>query len=265
MRRTAGAVLVTVAALAATTAVSWGGEATVAPNGDFLMMDADFSSAVAGTKAKPRPTTLKFHHMFGNYRDGSTRGGTDVISVRTPRGMTTNSGLVATCPLPASTADVKADRCPAASRVGTGTALADARSFGVADPVPATVTAYNGAEHNGNPTFILQGVAKIGANNVITEFDFENRKATGKFGSELRTFDAFAAPPPDPNAPGIALNKLDLAVGKTINTRVGGKRVKRGYIETPTTCPASGWAFEEEFTFVNATSLKAPDVMACTK
>ena len=255
----------TVAALAATPAVSYGGEATVGPEGDFLMMDADLSSPVAGTKAKPRPATLTFHHMFGNYRDGSTRRGTDVISVRTPRGMAINAELFATCPLPASDADIKPDRCSAASRVGTGTALADARSFGIADPVPATVTAYNGADHNGNPTFILQGVAKVGANDVVTEFDFENRKATGKFGSELRTFDAFAAPPPDPNAPGIALNKLDLKVGKTVNARVRGKRVKRGYIETPTTCTGAGWAFEEEFTFVNGTSLKAADVQSCTK
>jgi hypothetical protein len=247
------------------TAVSYGGEATVAANGDFLMMDADFSSVVAGTKAKPQPATLTFHQMFGNYRDGSQPRGVPTIVVRAPRGMTLNGDLAGECPLPASDADIKADRCSASSRVGTGTALADARSFGIADPVPARVTAYNGPVRSGNRTFILQGVATVGGSEVVTEFDFENRRGTGRFGAELTTFDAFASPPADPNAPGITLNKLDLKVGKTVNTRVRGKRVKRGFFETPTTCTGSGWAFEEEFKFADGTSLKAGDVMSCTK
>lgn len=238
------------------------GEATILPDGDFLTVDIDLSSPVAGTRSTPRPVTLNFHHMFGNYRTGQQGGGVQFISVRLPRGMTTNGDLFAQCPLPASSADVRADRCSAASRVGTGTALADARSLGIQDPIPATVTAYNGADRNGRPTLILQGVATIGGNRVVTEFDFETLRASRPFGTEVRTFDAL---PNDPPGPAIALNKLDLRVGKTVNTRVRGRRVRRGYVEAPTSCPRSGWAFEEEFIRADGSSLKAGDVMACTR
>ena len=264
MRRQAAMFLLTLGALAATSAVSYGGEATVLPDGEFLTVDVDLSSPVAGTRAKPRPVTLNFHHMFGNYRSGAQGRGVQTISVRLPRGLTTHPELVGECPLPTSNSDIKPDRCPASTRVGTGTALADARSFGIADPVPATVTAYNGAKHNGNPTLILQGVAMIGSTPVTMEFNFDSLRATGLFGIELRTFDPFPSPS-DPNAPSIALNKLDLTAGKNVNTRVRGKRVKRGYIEAPTSCPRSGWAFEEEFVRADGTSLKAGDVMPCTK
>ena len=236
MRRQVATVLLALGALASTSAASYGGEATVLPDGDFLMMDVDLSSPVAGTRANPRPVTLNLHHMFGNYRESSPPRGVDTISFRLPRGMTTHPELVGECPLPTSNADIRADRCPASSRVGSGTALADARWFGIQDPVPATVAAYNGAEHDGNPTLILQGVANIGGNQVVREFDFDSLRARGRFGVELRTFDPFPSPPPGPSAPDLALNKLDLRAGRTVNTRVRGRRVKRGFIEAPTSC-----------------------------
>jgi hypothetical protein len=264
MRRQLATALVALGALASSGAAGYGGEATVLPNGDFLIADIDLSSPIPSARAKPRPATLTFHHMFGNYREGSQPRGVDTISVRLPRGMTTHPGLVGECPLPTSNADVRADRCPASSRVGTGTALADARSLGVADPIPATVTAYNGAEHEGNPTLVLQGVATIGGSQVVTEFDFDTLRARGRFGIELRTFDPFPSPP-GPGGAAIALNKLDLRAGRTVITRVRGRRVKRGFIETPTSCTRSGWAFEEEFVRADGSSLKASDVMSCAR
>ena len=262
MRRQAFTVLLTLGALAATGGVSHGGEATVAPNGDFLMLDADLSSPIAGTRATPRPVAFNFHHMFGNYRTGEQGEGVQRITVRLPRGLVVNPDLVGECPLPTSSQDVRPDRCPASSRVGTGTALADARSAGVAEPIPATVTAYDGPARNGRPTLILQGVAMVGTTQVTTEFDFENVPASGRFGSEVRTFDPT---PSEPAGPTISLNKLDLRVGKTVTRRVRGRRVRRGYLEAPTTCPRSGWAFEEEFLRNNGTTLTAGDVMPCTR
>ena len=265
MRKQAAAVLLAAGLLGGASATSHGGEAAVDDRGNFLATDVDLAPPVAGTRSKPQPATLTFHHMFGNYLDGSQRGGTSGISVRLPRGMRTNPQLVRQCPLPTSDAEIRDDRCPAASRVGTGTALADARSLGVPNPVPARVTAYNGAESNGAPTFILQGVATVSGNKVVTEFDFVERRGSGRFGIELATFDPYPSPPADPNAPGIALNKLDLTAGKTINTRVRGRRVRRGYLETPTSCTSRGWAFEEEFRFSDGSMLRAGDVMACTR
>ena len=265
MRKQAAAVLAAAGAMACWAAPSYGGEAAINDRGDFLVMDADLAPPVAGTRARPQPATLSLHQMFGNYRDGSQPPPLSTITVRLPRGMAFNTDLVRACPLPTSDAEITSNRCPSSSRVGNGTALADARDFGIPAPVPARVTVYNGAERSGTPTLILQGVATVAGNEVVTEFDFLQRRGSGRFGVELVTFDPFPSPPVDPNAPSITLNKLDITVGRTVNTRVRGRRVRRGYLETPTSCTSRGWAFEEEFEFAAGGTLKAGDVMACTR
>jgi hypothetical protein len=266
-RKTAATLLVAIGVLGATSAISYGGEAAVDGDGNFLVMDADVFPPVAGTKAKPQPVTLSFHQMYGNYRSGKQPPRNTTIAVRLPKGMASHPELFATCPLPKSDADIKASRCSSASRVGTGTALADARSLGVNDPVPAAVTAFNGEKNAaGHSTLILFGVATVGGAPVTTEYDFESKSSpTGGFGLQLITFDPYPRPAPDPNAGFITLNKLDLDVTKTVNGKVKGKRVKRGYLESPTSCPRAGWAFDEEFALSTGPTLKAPDFVACTK
>ena len=263
MRRKTALLLLVVGALGMTSAESLAGEAAIDNDGNFLVMDADVSPPVAGTKAKPQPVTLTLHQMFGNYRSGQQPPRSTSIAFRLPKGMTTHPEFVGACPLPKSDADIKVSRCSSASRVGTGTALADARSLGVNDPVTAKVTAFNGEKNSdGNPTLILFGEAQVGASTVTVEYDFESKRAaTGGFGLQLITFDPFPSPPPDPNSGFITLNKLDLKVAKTV-TR---KKVKRGYLEAPTSCPRAGWAFREEFALVNGQSLLAPDQVACVK
>jgi hypothetical protein len=259
--------LVAIGVLGVTSAISYGGEAAVDSDGNFLMMDADISPPIAGTKAKPQPVTLSFHQMFGNYRNGKQPPLSTSLAVRLPKGMTSHPELFPTCPLPKSDADIKASRCSSGAKVGTGTALADARSLGVQDPIPATVTAFNGEKNAaGNPTLILFGEATVGGNPVTTEYDFESKNSpTGAFGLILITFDPYSSPPQDPNAGFITLNKLDLKVAKTVNGKLKGKRVKRGYLEAPTTCPRAGWSFSEDFALSNGATLKAPDIVACTK
>jgi len=265
MRKQAAAALIAAGALGIAAAPSYGGEATIDGSGNFLMLDTDLAPPVAGTRSKPQPVTLTLHQLFGNYRSGAQPPNTSGIVFRLPRGMRANTDLVGTCPLPAADADIRSNRCSTASRIGTGAAIADARDFGINDPVAARVTAYNGAERNGSPTLIIQGVATIGGGEVVTEYDFVQGRGSGRFGIVLTTFDPVPGPAADPNGPAITLNKLDLRVGKTINTRVSGRRVRRGFLETPTTCPRSGWAFEQEFTFAAGGSLKAGDVVPCTR
>ena len=267
MRTKAGvAVLAAAGVLAAMTGTSYGGEAGIDNDGNFLVADADVSPPVAGTKKKPQPVTLDFHQMFGNYRTGNQPPRSTDLAVRLPRGMTIHPDFVGECPLPKSDADIRDDRCSASSRVGTGTALADARNLGFADPIPATVTAFSGAAHNGNPTLLLQGVVTVGGAKVTVEYDFDVvDAASGGFGLRLITFDPFPSPAPDPNSGYITLNKLDLKVGKNVKRRVSGKRVGRGYLEAPNTCSKAGWAFREEFILVTGATLLAPDTVACTK
>ena len=181
--------------------------------------------------------------------------------------MTSHPEFVGACALPKSDADVKVDRCPASSRVGKGTAVADARSLGVNDPVSATIDAYSGEENAaGNPTLILIAVAKVGGSDVVVEYDFESRNVgPAPYGIALVTFDPYPSPPPDPNAGFITLNKLDLKVRRNVTRTQKGKRVKRGYLEAPTTCPRAGWSFREEFEQIDAATLMAPDVVACVK
>jgi hypothetical protein len=267
MRTKAGvAALAAACVLGATTGTSYAGEAGIDNDGNFLTADADVSPPVAGTKKKPQPVTLDFHQMFGNYRTGKQPPRSTEIAVRLPRGMTLHPDFVGECPLPATDADIRADRCSASSRVGAGTALADARNLGLPDPIPATVTAFSGAAHNGNPTLLLQGRVTFGGSTVVVEYDFEVvDAASGGFGLRLVTFDPFTSPPPDPNSGYITLNKLDLKVGKNVKRRVSGKRVGRGYLEAPNTCSKAGWAFREEFTLVTGATLLAPDAVACTR
>jgi hypothetical protein len=265
--KTAAALLVAIGVMGATSAISYAGEAGIDGDGNFLTFDADISPPVAGTKAKPRPVTLTVHQMFGNYRNGKQPPRSTTLAVRLPKGMTTNAGMFEACPLPKSDADIKVSRCSAESQVGTGTALADARNLGVNDPVPATVTAFNGEKNAaGNYTFILFGEADVAGTKVTTEYDFEMKKGGAGFGNQLVTFDPYSSPPPDPNAGYITLNRLDLKVGRTVKSKVPGhKVVTHGYEEAPTSCPKKGWAFREEFTLVTGSTLLAPDFVACTK
>jgi hypothetical protein len=265
-RGRAAALLGAVVTLGCASAASYAGEAAIDNDGNFLTVDADLSPPVAGTKSRPQPVTLTIDQMYGNYRTGKQPPLNTTIAVQLPRGLTTHPEFVGACPLPKSDADIKASRCSASARVGIGTALADARSLGLNDPVPAKVTAFNGEKNAaGNSTLILFGEAAIGGNTVTVEYDFELKKAAAPFGTQLVTFDPYAMPPPDPNAGFITLNKLDVQTGKTVTRKLRGKRVKRGYLEAPTTCPRAGWAFGEDFALVTGATLKAPDFVSCVK
>jgi hypothetical protein len=262
MRRTTIALLVAVAALGALSASSYAGPAAIDADGNFLMVDGELLPPIAGTRARPQPVTLTFHMMYGNYRTGAQPPSADTLAVRTPRGMTVDPTVAARCALPKSDADITSTRCGAATRVGSGTALADARSFGIANPIPATIAVFNGAAHSGHPTLILQGKAMLGGTPAVMEYDFEYlNRPTGPYGLHLITFHPYTAPPANPNAGFITLNKLDVTIGKTV-TRKG---VKAGYFRAPTTCTSAGWASDAEFALNTGAVLKATNVVPCVK
>jgi hypothetical protein len=147
--------------------------------------------------------------------------------------------------------------CPKGSKVGTGSATADARPI-VADPVNATVTAYNGKRIDGHRTFLLYIVPEIGSPFLVP-------------GTETRR-DFIEFPVPlIPTLPGQA-NALPTfftikAGGKITKTRRvnGSKRgVTINYFSNPRSCNG-GWPWQFDFTYENGEQLSATDEAPCKK
>jgi hypothetical protein len=246
------------AILGATSGSAQAGNAAIDADGNFLI--------VASTARRPQPVTLELHQMFGNYRNGRQPPAATELRVSLPRGARVNAGFAGRCPLPTSQADIRADRCPASSRIGSGDATADARSLGVPGAIPATLTAFNGAAFQGDPTFILQGQARIGGTTVVNEFDFRIRRGgSSPFGLQAVTFDPFTPPPAAPGAGNVTLNALNLRIGKTVRRRFRGRRIPRGVIEAPTSCPRTGWSFASRFTLEGGSVLDARDTSPCRR
>lgn len=264
MRRVGGVLIAVAAIFAATSSSSYAGEPAIDDDGNFLMTDISLSPPVKSTGARPRPATLEYHHMYANYRNGQQPPRATELMVQLPSGLRLNDGYAGRCPLPTSDADIRSNRCPASSRIGSGDALADARSLGVTAPVPATLRAFNGARFQGNPTLILQGEARIGTSTIVQEFDFVVRRGgASPFGLQAVTFSPYQTPPPAPGAGYTTLNELNLRIGKTVRRRLRGKLVRRGFLETPRSCPSRGWSFGSRFTLEGGSVLDARDTSPC--
>jgi hypothetical protein len=266
MRRIGAVLLAGSAILGAATVPAHAGDVAIDDDGNFLMTDVSMSPARTSTTRRPQPVTLELHQMFGNYRTGRQPPPNTRLTVSLPRGALVNAGFAGRCPLPTSQAQVRADRCPASSRIGGGDALADARNLGVPGPIPARLTAYNGAQFQGAPTFILQGVAQVGGNTIVNEFDFVIRRSgSPPFGLQAVSFDPFPSPPPAPGAGNVTLNELNLRIGKTVRRRFRGRRIPRGVIEAPRNCPRAGWSFASEFALEGGSVLNARDTSPCRR
>jgi hypothetical protein len=242
------------------------GDTAIDADGNFLMTDVSMSPARTSTARRPQPVTFELHQMFGNYRNGRQPPRSAELTVSLPRGATVNPSFAGRCPLPTSDADVRADRCPASSRIGGGDATADARNLGVPGAIPVALTAYNGAPFQGDPTFILQGEARVGGNTIVNEFNFRFRRSgSSPFGLQAVTFDPYTSPPPAPGSGYVTLNALNLRIGKTVRRRFRGRRIPRGVIEAPRTCPRAGWSFASRFTLEGGSVLDARDTSPCRR
>ena len=266
MRRIGAVLLAGTAMLAATSTAGYAGETAIDDDGNFLITDVSLSPPKRSTSRVPQPVTFELHQMYGNYRDGRQPPVATELRVQLPAGLRLNAGYAGRCPLPRSDAEIRADRCPASSRIGTGDALADARNLGVPGPIPAELTAYNGAPFQGSPTLILQGEARVGGSTVVTEFDFVIRRGgASPFGLQATTFDPYPTPPPAPGAGYITLNELNLRIGKTVRRRFRGRRIRRGFMEAPRSCPSRGWSFSSRFTRGDRSTLEAIDTSPCVR
>jgi hypothetical protein len=166
--------------------------------------------------------------------DGTSPSPTQQIVVSLPAGMSRNTGAFATCD-PAALQAQGPRGCPDTSRIGTGTAVFDARPL-VTDPVNATVTIFN-APGGGvllyvfpdlGPTFVVEG-RPVGASTLV-----------------------FDLPPvfTVPAAPNAALRDLRLTFVSA-------------YLVNPPYCPATGWTWGFSFTYANAEQLSLSVTVPC--
>lgn len=234
------------------------GEATIDGEGEVLVFDVDVFPPRAASPGAPGAVTLDFHHYFSG--EGPQRS----MSIRLARGLGTNAHLFVRCRLPESQADTAADRCPRASRIGSGTALVDTHLISDQRQMGAELTAFNGERRDGIPTLIVRAVARGGGRTIVRELDFHVRRiARGRFGLELTLFD----PVPNPAGAGpggFILRTLDLRVGRTATRRSRGRFRKVPYWVAPRTC-SGFWSFEETLSPATSAPLTAGDFVPCVR
>lgn len=144
--------------------------------------------------------------------------------------------------------------CPAGSKLGSGTALADARPL--VNPVHATLTMYNAKPKNGNPVFIFYAQATEVAVNIVIQAEL--KKASGKYGYRLDV-----PIPRIPTLPGqddASIHDIDIDVAAT--TRSKGKTIY--LLQAPTSCPSGGFPFQTTFNFNDDQTLTSSSAISCT-
>lgn len=144
--------------------------------------------------------------------------------------------------------------CPAGSKLGQGTALADARPL--VNPVHATISMFNGKPRNGNPVFLF--LAQATEVSVDLLLQGELKKASGKYGYRLEI--PLPRIPTLPGQPDAAIHEIDVDVAAT--TRRKGKRVY--LLQAPTSCPAGGFPFQTTFSFYDDQRLTSNSAISCT-
>ena len=143
--------------------------------------------------------------------------------------------------------------CPAASVIGTGTAVVDA----VGLPFNAKLTIYNGTGTNAARKILLYAQVTDPGVEVNLPLSGTLRRTSGPYGFKLDL------PVPDIQVLSgefAAIKSFNVTVGR--RTRVGGRKVS--YIDAPTSCPSGGWPFSMAVTFKDGTTASDRRAISCT-
>lgn len=245
-------------ALGAMATTAYAGKATIDANGNFLMLDASFTPPATSSSKTKQGVVLEMQHIYGNFRGNPTPTEASNINFKMPKSTVVNSALFARCPLATAETLGVESRCPAASKIGTGTATVDARRSGIPDQLSGTLNVYNGAQRNGVYTLMLIATIPVpGVPTPITaEIDFEVRK-----GPQLVEYDTVE---PTSNNASFDITQFDLTVGKTVKGVLNGKQARISFFEAPKTCKKR-WAFELGLTRATQPSMIAKDTSPCLK
>jgi hypothetical protein len=147
--------------------------------------------------------------------------------------------------------------CPKGSKVGTGSVEVDATPV-VANPVSATVAAFNGKRIGGKRTFLIYNVPEIGSPLLV--IGTETRKDFIQFPIQLV--------PTLPGQVNAVVTHFTLKAGGKITKtkKVNGKKrkVRIDYFYNPRSC-SGGWPWQFDFSYENGEKLKVRDETSCRK
>jgi hypothetical protein len=248
-----GVVAACLGALGITGVASAGPEADDSA-GNFLVLDADFTPPASSTKKTASAVALNFHASFGNKKTGAPFPAAPTVSLAVPKGAVFNGESFPACE-PAKTAEEIGveTRCGREQLIGGGTAVVDARSLGVNDPLHADLVAYNQKKFKGAPTIaVFASVAVPGsADPLLAEIDLMYKNG------KLSLYD----PPASSGRIQYSFDSFDLV---TYAVEKVSKKQKISLWEAPAKCPKAGWKWA--FTATSgATSLTAKDTQGCVQ
>lgn len=180
-----------------------------------------------------------------------TDDGSPVSAVRTmklsfPSGARMNADAFKTC----SFAQVSDGACPAASKLGTGTAT----TLLGTSTVPATITIFNGP---GNASKRRIWMYSRALSTIEFVLDGTIRKTSGTYGYVLNV----NVPPivPELVPGGVAILDFETTIGGS--GRKNGKIVP--LVTSPTSCRKGGWRYSGTFTFANGSSATSGAAISC--
>jgi hypothetical protein len=207
--------------------------------------DHQLKFTVTAAPAKPKKiTTLHLVTVGGTVSGQRSTDPTAGIVISLP-GFKVKPGSIPICKLSVMVTS-HGTGCSAASKIGGGTATADARPA-IPAPVTATITAYYGVDDldaNGKPAPPKPAVlAHASALGVTTEYAFDITPGT-------KLTLPKAAPPPPGMTSLFELTGFDVKINKVI--------------QTPAKCKGS-WPVSETYEYQNGGTLTATDKVACKK
>jgi hypothetical protein len=227
MRRKAlssAAVAATLLLGSATSEMALADPPTLDDSGLVYHVEADVSPPQASSERRRQGVRVDFSYVTGNIRTGERPPSARRLEFRLPKGFKFNHRLVPSCPL---TRTWEPSLCPRGSRIGFGSATADARPL-VAEFIRVRrVLVFNGRLLNGRPALLLS--AKVFGLALVVPFEIKSPQ--GSFGPRF-VFDAGPQPAPE-GAFTAELVSVDLAFPKRPRS-LRGRRVHLW--ETATTC-----------------------------
>jgi hypothetical protein len=250
------------AMLLALTAVALAGEAGPSPSGQLHSLDWKVRPSKAGTNKRPRAATFEItatHKTTTGAKPSPERR----ALIHFQKGYKLNYRLFPKCDR-AKLESRGPSACPRGSKVGTGSATADATPV-VSTPVSATITAFIGKKKN---TYLIYAVPQLGLP-VILEGTYRNAPS-GPYGYSLDVSIPLVATLPGQPPATLVFFKIATGAKTTIKRKrkVGGKKLTRkatvSLFENPTFCKGS-WQFAIEFTYENGEQLTPTDSVTCAK
>jgi hypothetical protein len=160
-------------------------------------------------------------------------------TLRFPKGAVVNAKFFKTCS-PVRLRQLGAKGCPAASKIGAGTARGDARP--IIPNVPAKITLFNGTRISGSPSIIVYAIPEISAPIVIQgALKYQPR---GRYGYVL-DLDV----PPIPTLPGQPNASVVFFDATTLDRTVRRGHRRIHYIEGPVLCRDTFFLLDGSFSY----------------